>query len=151
MEVSPGGLQRKFSSFDNFTTEFCPSSMLYEIHQVWIPPSWSKDKMSFSFHYYIVCTALENCLRYNIEMNQYLHTVPAAWLLCVHIQLFPERLSYNRGQCQKLLWVMVVFTVAWVNLKVFQRGGRKQHKHVLSPSLLLNHHIIPIIPIDIVA
>ena len=34
-------------------------------------------------------------------------------------------------QCRKLLWVMVVFTVVWVNLKVFQRGGRKQHKHVL--------------------
>ena len=33
-------------------------------------------------------------------------------------------------QCRKLLWVMVVFTVAWVNLKVFQRGGRKQHKHM---------------------
>ena len=33
-------------------------------------------------------------------------------------------------QCRKLLWVMVDFTVAWVNLKVFQRGGRKQHRHV---------------------
>ena len=28
--------------------------------------------------------------------------------------------------------VMVFFTVAWMNLKVFQRGGRKQHKHVYS-------------------
>ena len=34
-------------------------------------------------------------------------------------------------QCQKL-WVMVDFTVAWLNLRVFQRGGRKQHKHVYS-------------------
>ena len=49
MEVSPGGLQRKFSSFDNFTTEFCLSSMLYEIHQVWIPPSSRKDKLSLVF------------------------------------------------------------------------------------------------------
>ena len=38
-----------------------------------------------------------------------------------------EKLTW---QCQKLLWVMVVFTVAWVKLKMFQRGGRKQHKHV---------------------
>ena len=35
-------------------------------------------------------------------------------------------------QCCRLLWVMVVFTVARVNLKVFQRGERKQHKHVYS-------------------
>ena len=44
-------------------------------------------------------------------------------------------------QCRKSLWVMVVFTVARVNVKVFQRGGRKQHKgvFVLSRSLLLNH------------
>ena len=65
-------------------------------------------------------------------------------------------------QCRKLLWVMVVFTVAWVNLKVFQRGGRKQHKHVfiLSRSLLMNHLepqsskaklLLPIMPIGIVA
>ena len=31
-------------------------------------------------------------------------------------------------QCRKLLWVMVVLTVAWLNRKVFQRDGRKQHK-----------------------
>ena len=38
-------------------------------------------------------------------------------------------------RCRKLLWVTVVFTVAWVN-----PGGRKQHKHlfVFSRSLLLN-------------
>ena len=65
-------------------------------------------------------------------------------------------------QCRKLLWVIVVFTVAWVNLKVFQRGGRKQHKHVfvLSLSLLLNHLepqsskaklVLPRMPISIVA
>ena len=63
--------------------------------------------------------------------------------------------------CRKLLWVLVVFTVAWVNLKVFQRSGRKQHKHifVLSRSLLLNHLelqsskaklLLPIMPIGIV-
>ena len=40
-------------------------------------------------------------------------------------------------QCRKLLWVMVVFTVAWVNLKVFQRGGKKQHKHQYSCFLLV--------------
>ena len=35
---------------------------------------------------------------------------------------------------------MVVFTVAWVNLKVFQRGGTKQQKavFVFSHSLSLN-------------
>ena len=64
--------------------------------------------------------------------------------------------------CRKLLWVMVVFNVAWENLKVFQRGGRKQHKHVivLSRSLLLSRLksqsskaklSLPIMPIDIVA
>ena len=63
-------------------------------------------------------------------------------------------------QCRTLLWVIVVFTVAWVNLKVFQRGGRKQNKHVflLSRSLLMNHLepesskaklLLPIIPIEI--
>ena len=37
-------------------------------------------------------------------------------------------------QCRKLLRVTVVFTrtVAGLNLQVFQRGGRKQHKHVYS-------------------
>ena len=62
-----------------------------------------------------------------------------------------------------LLWVMVVFTVAWVNFKVFQRGGRKQPKHVFvfSRSLLLNRRepqssktkllLLPIMPIGIVA
>ena len=33
-------------------------------------------------------------------------------------------------QTGKRLWAMVVFTVAWVNLKVLQRGGRKQHKMI---------------------
>ena len=57
---------------------------------------------------------------------------------------------------------MVVFAVAWLNLKVFQRGRRKQHKHVYSflvpycwITLNLNqaetYHLLPIIPIDIVA
>ena len=72
-----------------------------------------------------------------------------------------ERLTW---QCRKLLWVMEVFTIAWLNLKVFQRGGRKEHKHVhvfvLCPSLLLNHlkpqsskalRLLPIIPVGIVA
>ena len=65
-------------------------------------------------------------------------------------------------QCRKLLWVMVVFTVARGNLKVFQRGGMKQHKHVFvfSRSLLLNRFepqsskvklLLPIMPIGIVA
>ena len=36
-------------------------------------------------------------------------------------------------QCRMLLWVMrVVFTVGWVNFKVFQHGGGKQKKHVCS-------------------
>ena len=65
-------------------------------------------------------------------------------------------------QCRKLLWVMVVFTVAWVNLKIFQRGRRKQHQRVFvfSRSFLLNRLelksnkeklLLPIIPIGIVA
>ena len=33
-------------------------------------------------------------------------------------------------QCRKVLWVMVVFTVPWVNFKVIQRGGGKQRYHV---------------------
>ena len=35
-------------------------------------------------------------------------------------------------QCRKLLWVMVIFTVVWMNHKVFQCGGNKQHKHAYS-------------------
>ena len=36
-------------------------------------------------------------------------------------------------QFRKSLRVMVGFTVAWANrLKVFQRGGRKQHRHIYS-------------------
>ena len=65
-------------------------------------------------------------------------------------------------QCRNLLWVMVVFTVARGNLKGFQRGGMKQHKHVFvfSRSLLLNRLepqsnkvklLLPIMPIGIVA
>ena len=56
---------------------------------------------------------------------------------------------------------MVVFTVAWVSLKVFQRGRRKQHKYVFvfSLSLSLNRLepqsskaklLLPIMPIGIV-
>ena len=33
--------------------------------------------------------------------------------------------------------ILQSFTVAWLSLKVFQRGGRKQHKHVYSCFLLL--------------
>ena len=40
-------------------------------------------------------------------------------------------------QCRKLSWVMVVFTVAWVNLKVFQRGGKKQQTRIRSFSFLV--------------
>ena len=65
-------------------------------------------------------------------------------------------------QCRKLLWVMVVLTVVRGNLKVFQRGGMKQHKHVFvfSLSLLRNRLepqsskvkvLLPIMPIGIVA
>ena len=57
-----------------------------------------------------------------------------------HIQLFRERLFTNREkltwQCQKLLWAIVIFMVAWLNLMVFQHGGRKQHKYVYSCFLL---------------
>ena len=35
-------------------------------------------------------------------------------------------------QCRKLLWVMVVFMVAWVNHMVFHHDGRKQHKQMYS-------------------
>ena len=34
-------------------------------------------------------------------------------------------------QCRKLLWVMVLLK-DWMNLKVFQHGGRKQHKDMYS-------------------
>ena len=43
----------------------------------------------------------------------------------MYVQLFRERLSYKREkrlrdtEFRKLFWVMMVFTVAWVNLKVF--------------------------------
>ena len=84
------------------------------------------------------------------------------------IQLFRVRSFYKRGkayatwQCRKLLWVMVVFTVAWVNLKVFQRGGRKQRKHVfvfffpccwitLNLNQVKPNSHLPIMPIGIVA
>ena len=33
-------------------------------------------------------------------------------------------------QCRQ--WVMVVFTVAWLNVEVFQRDGREQHKKAYS-------------------
>ena len=52
-----------------------------------------------------------------------------------------------------------VFTFAWGNLRVFQRGGSKQHKHVCSFSLVpccwisLNKAklLLPVMPIHIVA
>ena len=56
------------------------------------------------------------------------------------VVLFTCAKNFTR-QSWKLLWVMAVFMVAWVNLKVFQHGGGKQHKYVFvfSCSLLLNH------------
>ena len=72
-----------------------------------------------------------------------------------------EKLTRQR---RKLLWVMVVFTVAqWTSTLVnLQRGGRKQHRHVfvLSRSLLLHclepqsskdKLLLPIVQIGIVA
>ena len=53
---------------------------------------------------------------------------------------FGEKLTC---QCRKLLWVMVVLTVAWVILGVFHRGERKQHNTSI--------RLLPIIPIGIVA
>ena len=57
-----------------------------------------------------------------------------------HIQLFRERLSYKRGKTNatrsKVFMDSGDFTVALLKLKVFQRGGRKQHKHVYSKFLL---------------
>ena len=66
-------------------------------------------------------------------------------------------------QCRRLLWVMVVFMVTWLKLKVFQRGARKQHKHAYSffevpwcwITFKLNLRkaklLLPIMPIGIVA
>ena len=64
---------------------------------------------------------------------------------CWKIQLFRVRLSYERGKAYATMSKVTIgnggFTVALVNLEVFQRGGRKQHRHVfmLFPSLSLNH------------
>ena len=68
-------------------------------------------------------------------------------------------------QCRRLLWVKVVFTVAWLKLKVFQCRGRKQHKHkhmysfFLVPCCWITFNLnlrkakllLPIMPIGIVA
>ena len=82
-----------------------------------------------------------------------------------NIQLFRERLSYKRVKANATMSKVIMgngsFTVAWVNLKVFQRGGGKQHKYVFvfSRSLLLNrletqsskaNLLLPIMPIGIV-
>ena len=52
------------------------------------------------------------------------------------LQLFCERLSYKRGKAYATMLKVIMgngsFTVAWANLKMFQRGGRKQHKHMYS-------------------
>ena len=52
------------------------------------------------------------------------------------IQLFRERLSYKRGKANATMSKIIMgnggFTVALLNLKVFQRGGRKQLKQVYS-------------------
>ena len=49
------------------------------------------------------------------------------------IQLFRVRLSYERGKAYATMSKVAIgnggFTVAWLNLMVFQRGGRKQPKH----------------------
>ena len=54
----------------------------------------------------------------------------------IRIQLFRERLSYKRGKAYAIMSKVIMgnggFMVALLNLKVFQRGGRKQHKHVYS-------------------
>ena len=51
-------------------------------------------------------------------------------------QLFRERLSYKRwkahAKMSKVIMGNGVFTIAWANLKLFQRGGRKQHRHMYS-------------------
>ena len=58
------------------------------------------------------------------------------------IQLFRERLSYKRGKAyatiRKLLWVMVVFTVAWV-VWAWRKETAQTRVFVLSLTLLLNH------------
>ena len=50
------------------------------------------------------------------------------------IQLFRERLSHKRGKAYATMSKVIMgnggFTVAWLKLKVFQCGGRKQHNHV---------------------
>ena len=47
----------------------------------------------------------------------------------VFIQLFRERLSYNRGKAYATMSKVIMgnggFTVATMNLMVFQRGGKK--------------------------
>ena len=50
------------------------------------------------------------------------------------LQLFRVRFSYERGKAYVTTLKVIMgnggFTVAWLNLKVFQRGGRTHHKHV---------------------
>ena len=52
------------------------------------------------------------------------------------LQLFRVRLSHERGKaCARMSKVSMGnggFTVAGLNLNVFERGGRKQHKHMYS-------------------
>ena len=51
-------------------------------------------------------------------------------------QLFRERLTYKRwkahAKMSKVIMGNGVFAIAWANLKLFQRGGRKQHRHMHS-------------------
>ena len=59
------------------------------------------------------------------------------------MQLFGEKLSYKWGKAyvtmlQIIMGKLVVLTVAWLNHKVFQRGGKEQHKHMYSSFLCLN-------------
>ena len=69
-----------------------------------------------------------------------------------YIQLFRETSSYNgeklTRQCWKLLWVMAVLTVAWMNIKVFKRSLLLNHLERQSNKTKL---LLPIMPIDIVA
>ena len=111
--------------------------------------AWSTSTLWLSDLWWISC--IHNCSIANIKTSLF----RSLWITDNEVNewsLFGIYSCFERGcltngekltrQCRKLLWVMVVFTVAWVNLKaVFQRDGRKQHKavFVLSRSLLLNH------------
>ena len=71
------------------------------------------------------------------------HLLACHWIRIATIvtHLFQERLSYKRGKSLRdnvagylyIITGMVVFTVAWVNHKVFEcAGGKKQHKRISS-------------------